>query len=220
MRRKLIMAALTAAAVFGVGLTAMAAPQPSGPTEQPNRSHATDEPTGAFEDPNTEEEFQMSQDSDGPAPTRAQFALGRAITERLLTPDWRSPDPDGMPPELFKGVIGVYGSPGGGYTLVLGRGTAANEVTTDLLDGLPAGAADGLTVVKSHASADEFLAAWRDVRAHQDLGLASLGVDAKVQKIVVGIHPSTTTANADRLRALSPLLTVKEMHVSRLPGRA
>jgi hypothetical protein len=206
-------AAVGTAALLSVGVMAVAAAQPGDP-------RPADDPTVAFEDSNTEEEFQLTQNSDGPAPTRAQFALGQAITERLLTPDWNAPDPDGVPPELFKGVIGVHGAQAEGYTLVVGRGTSIDEVKAGLLKSLPSESADSLTVVESEASAEEFTAAWRGVRANQDLGLATLGINAELQKIIVGVHPYITDADKERLRGLSPLLAVEVVQVGRAVGLA
>lgn len=163
----------------------------------------------------SEDEFAIAQDSAGPAPSQDQFKLGLAISERLFHPDnpdgWD--DETGVPVSLSKGVIGDYASDQGGYTVVVGKGTSVEAIWSEVLDGLPAEAADELTIIESDVAGQEFVDVWLRVNSFEwtraeDRGFGGY-LDARTQTIVVELDPEWPQSEVVSLRSISPLVEVR-----------
>lgn len=168
-------------------------------------------------------EFDIAQDSDGPAPTREQFELGLSLQERITDLEGAT-ESAVIPAGLQSGVIGYYKIDSGGYTVVLGAGQPEDEWRSRILADLPANSADELTFEWSRHPTGEYVSAWEELNSVDWSNLTETAVayalDPRDHTIALSVHSSLRPDAIELLDSISPVvkIEVSDSQLSRAAG--
>ena len=191
------LAAATVAAVGGIAWSAGATPF--------RASNEADKPAL--------EQTPKFEANDGPTASKAQQALAERITSLSVPSNGQKTDALGVPVILRLGIVGFTGAAPEGYTMITGAGADVDALRQRVLTGLPAEAAESLTIKQSDVSTSALTAAWTAIAKAEwrttTSSSWSMDLDPASVKILVTVSKLTDEETAALRKAGNGLVTIK-----------